>query len=58
MIPLMPILGTFLTAGGVKLDEDDHGSVSTVSGVLTLSEEGKGLTALFQSVLFAFILSQ
>ena len=36
---LLPILGIFPTAGGVKSDEDDHRSVCSVSGVLTLLEE-------------------
>ena len=31
----MPIFGHFPTGGGVKSDEDHHGSVCTVSGVLT-----------------------
>ena len=37
MIPLslMPIFGHFSSWGGVKSDEDDHGSVCAVSGVLT-----------------------
>ena len=34
-----PILGCFPTGGGVKLVEDDHESVSTVSGVLTQTGE-------------------
>ena len=31
----MPIFGIFPTKGGGKSDEDDHGSVFAVSGVLT-----------------------
>ena len=40
MIPLLcPFLGIFPTKGGVKSDEDDHGSVCAVSGVLTPPRE-------------------
>ena len=36
MIPLLcPFLGIFPAGGGVKSDEDSHGSVCAVSGVLT-----------------------
>ena len=31
----MPIFGHFSSWGGVKSDEDNHGSVCEVSGVLT-----------------------
>ena len=35
LLSLMPIFGHFPTKGGGKSDEDDHGSVCAVSGVLT-----------------------
>ena len=38
----MPILVIFPTKGGGKSDEDDHGSVCAVSGVLTPPREEEG----------------
>ena len=35
LLSLLPILGIFPTKGVGKSDEDDHGSVCAVSGVLT-----------------------
>ena len=50
MIPsLIPIFGYF-PAGGVTLDEDDHESVCTVCGVLTLPGEEERRKEPFDSV--------
>ena len=47
---LCPFLGIFPAGGGVKSDEDDHGSVCTVSGVLTLPGEEERKKEPFDSV--------
>ena len=46
----MPIFGIFPTGGGVKSDEDDHGSGSAVRDLLTPLEEEERKKEPFDSV--------